>query len=29
MTHVHSTDEQVDLDDMVELTRLVLALMRG
>lgn len=26
MTHVHSTDEQVDLQDMVELTRLVLAL---
>jgi len=27
MTHVHSTDEQVDLEDMVELTRLVIALL--
>jgi tripeptide aminopeptidase len=26
MTHVHSTDEQVSLEDMVELTRLLLAL---
>jgi tripeptide aminopeptidase len=27
MTHVHSTDEQVELQDMVELTRLILALL--
>jgi tripeptide aminopeptidase len=27
MTHVHSTDEQVSLQDMVDLTRLILALM--
>ncbi len=26
MTHVHSTDEQVSLQDMVDLTRLILAL---
>lgn len=26
MTHVHSTDEQVDLQDMVDLTRLLIAL---
>jgi len=27
MTHVHSTDEQVSLDDMTELTRLILAIL--
>ncbi|MHB8788864.1 MAG: M20/M25/M40 family metallo-hydrolase [Desulfobulbaceae bacterium] len=27
MTHVHSTDEQVDLQDMVDLTRLLIALL--
>jgi len=26
MTHVHSTDEQVDLQDMVDLTRLIMAI---
>ena len=26
MTHVHSTDEQVDLQDMVDLTRLIIAI---
>jgi tripeptide aminopeptidase len=29
MTNVHSTEEQVDLKDMVELTRLLLALLTG
>jgi tripeptide aminopeptidase len=27
MTHVHSTREQVELQDMVDLTRLLIALM--